>query len=290
MPDMSSNGMDNDPMKPVSTLPQPDARQGNYAEVNGARIFYEMTGQGQPMLLLHGYPLSGALFSRVRDSLATRYRVITVDHRGYGKSTAPGVPDDVSIYAKDATALLKQLNISNAIIGGHSMGGAIALGMYKTSPEMFRGLMLIDTTAKAASPIEKGEWNGYAEQTKQMGVPSLVDPLIAVMLTGKTRTTQMDQVDYLGAVIKECSPDAAVGGALALANRPDAMSLLPQIKVPTLVFVGVGDALYPVKMQKMIQGMIPNSKLATIPGGAHAAIFEQPTESSQAIMSWANGI
>jgi hypothetical protein len=83
------------------SLPDPNQRQGEYVEVNGARIFYQMTGQGEPMLLLHGYPLSGALFSRVRDELARRFRVITLDHRGYGMSRAPGVPDSIATYAQD---------------------------------------------------------------------------------------------------------------------------------------------------------------------------------------------
>lgn len=267
-----------------------DSRDGDYVDVDGARIFCQVSGNGDPMLLMHGYPLSGALFSRVRDALSTRYRVITVDHRGYGKSETSGIPDSVSVYAQDALAVLRRMGISTAIIGGHSMGGAIALAMYKSAPEVFRGMMLIDTTAKAASTIEAGEWNGFAQQARAQGVDSLVDTLIPVMLTGKTRTTDQDQVTFLTNVIKECSQNAAIGGALALANRDDAMSLLPQIKVPVLVFVGVEDALYPVKMAKMVQSAIPTSSLATIPGGAHAAVFEQPDEASAAILGWAKGI
>lgn len=277
-------------MPSVASLPMPEARQGKFAEVNGARIFYEVSGQGQPILLLHGYPLSGALFARNRDALAAQFKVITLDHRGYGKSTAPGVPDSVDIYAKDALDVMTQLDVQQAIIGGHSMGGPIVFAMYRMAPQRFRGMILIDTIAAAAAPIEAGLWNGFATQTREKGVASLVDPLIKNMLTGKTRTTHMDEVQYLGAVIKECSPDAAIGGAKTLANRPDSTSLLAQIKVPTLVYVGVEDTIYPVKIAKMMQQGIAGSSLVTIPGAAHAAVFEAPDQTNQALINWASKI
>ena len=86
------------------------------------------------MLLLHGYPLSGALFSRNREALAAQYQVITADHRGYGMSEAPGTPDDVAVYASDAMAVLDELGVDQAIIGGHSMGGSITFEMYQMAP------------------------------------------------------------------------------------------------------------------------------------------------------------
>lgn len=268
-------------------LPSPTDRQGSFADVNGARIFYESSGQGMPLLLIHGYPLSGALFARNRDALASRFRFITLDQRGYGKSQAPGVPDSIEAYAQDALDLLTRLNVQQAVIGGHSMGGPITFAMYRMAPERFRGMILIDTIAKPASPIEAGLWNGFAQQAQQMGVPSLVDPLMKDMLTGKTRTQQPELVNFLGTVIKQASQDAAVGGAKALATRPDSTSMLAQIKVPTLVYVGVEDTIYPVKVAQTMQQAIPGSKLVTIPGAAHAAPFEAPDATNRAILDWA---
>lgn len=93
-----------------ANLPNAVNREGEIAEVNGARIFYQITGQGEPMLLLHDYPLSGALFSRVRHGLVGRHRVITLDHRGFGASSVPGVPDSIETYARDALAVMQRLH------------------------------------------------------------------------------------------------------------------------------------------------------------------------------------
>lgn len=269
-------------------LGDPATRTGDYADVNGAHIFYEDDGDGPPMLLLHGYPLSGALFSRNRDALTQSYRVITVDHRGYGKSVTPGTPDTISVYAQDALAVLDKLGIDKAIIGGHSMGGPITLEMYKQAPDRFTGMILIDTNAAAASLIEAGLWQGFTDEVQQNGVgPTFINNLIKNMLTGKTQQEQPDQVDYLTRIMQNCSREGAIGGAMALKNRDDYTMLLSQITVPTLVFVGVDDQLYPVSISQTIQKAIPGASLATIPGGAHAAIFEVPDQSSKAILDWA---
>ncbi len=93
-------------------------------------------------------------------------------------------------------------------------------------------------------------------------------------------------MSYLSAIIRRASVQAAIGGAYALANRPDYSSLLNQIKVPTLVLVGEQDSIYPVAVSQMLQKAIPNAKLAIIPGAAHAAIYENADASNQAILDW----
>ncbi|HEU5430623.1 MAG TPA: alpha/beta hydrolase [Thermomicrobiales bacterium] len=275
----------------MSALGDPADRQGQMVQVNGASIFVQQSGQGEPMLLIHGYPLSGALFSRVRDGLAAHYQVITIDQRGYGKSTAPGVPNTIATYAQDALSVLDQLGVKQAIIGGHSMGGPVTLDMYQRAPDRFRGMILIDTIAARASAIEAGFWNGFVAYVQQNGMDQMYYAnLLKNMLTGKTRMEQPEQVTYLTEVMKAASKEAAIGGAQALATRPDATATLGKINVPTLVFVGLDDPLYPFEIAKMMNEAIPNSTLAIIPGGAHAAIFEVPDASTQAILNWASGM
>ena len=108
-----------------------------------------------------------------------------------------------------------------------------------------------------------------------------------LMLTGDTRTNKKGDVDYLTAIVKQCSKDAAIGGAKALANRPDRMALIASIKVPTLILVGLFDAVYPIEIAQMMQQTIPGSVLHVVPGAAHAAIFENADDSGTAIADWA---
>lgn len=279
-----------DPPVQIQPLPSQPAQPGGFLDVNGARIAYTSVGTGTPMLLLHGYPLSGELFARNRDALvAAGYRVITLDHRGYGNSTAPASqPGSIPTYAQDALAVMDQLGVPKAIIGGMSMGGPIVFEMYRQAPQRFLGMLLIDTIAAPAAPSEAGLWRGVAEQAQTQGVPSLVPVLIKDMLTGPTRVNNAGNlVPYLSSIVEQSSLTAAVAGAQALANRPDSRPTLPTITVPTLVIVGIEDTIYPVMVSQSMQQAIPNARLAILPNAAHAAILENAPAANKAILSWA---
>ena len=110
------------------------------------------------------------------------------------------------------------------------------------------------------------------------------------MLSGDTRMNQPELVQYLSTVVEQASVEAAIGGALALANRPDYTDLLGQIEVPTLVYVDVEDTAYPVAASRSMAEAIPNSTIVTISDAAHAAVFEAPERTNEEILTWASGL
>ena len=243
-------------------------------------------------MLLHGYPLSGALFERVRDALDDDHRVVTIDHRGYGESTTPGVVENVATYAEDALAVMNELGIESAAIGGMSMGGPIVFEMYRQNPDVFSAMMLIDTNHKPANAIETGIWEGTRKALEDSGEVSTIIPfLLPNMLTGETRmVTAPAQADYLAAVVEQASLDGALGGTNVLAGRPDSTDTLKSVEVPVLVIVGREDTLYPVAISQEMADLAPNGEIAIIEGAAHAAIFEKPDEAAQAIQDFLAGM
>ena len=261
-----------------------------FVETDGARIYYQIEGEGEPMMLIHGYPLSGDLFREQREGLSDQYKVITVDLRGYGRSETPDTMATIETYATDVLAVMDRLDVKKAVIGGMSMGGPIVFEMYRQAPERFRGMILIDTTPGPASAAEQGLWRGVAAQVRQMGVPSLVPFLLKDMLTGDTRMNRPALADYLGGIIEEASTEAALAGAHALATRPDSRPTLSQITVPTLIFTGLEDSIYPFEVAQEMHDAISNSTLAIPPGAAHAAIIEAGHDANEAIRDWAEDI
>ena len=176
------------------------------------------------------------------------------------------------------------LGLDQAAIGGMSMGGPIVLDMFAKAPGRFSHMILIDTIAAPASPMEAGIWTGSVEKLEAEGLDGIIPFLMPQMLTGATRRDDPAQVDYLTRVMKEASVEAAIGGAKALANRPDARPTLDEIEVPTLVFVGREDPVYAVEVsQKLVDAIGDNARLAVIEGASHAAVFEKPVEAAQAI-------
>jgi pimeloyl-ACP methyl ester carboxylesterase len=269
-----------------------ESRQEGMLSVNGAQIHYVSEGSGTPLVLLHGYPLSGELFARNRAPLAAAgYRVITIDHRGYGQSTAPASdPGSLQTYAQDALAVMDQLNVSKAIIGGMSMGGPIAFEMYRSAPERFMGLILIDTIANPAGIVEQNIWKGMAQKAVTFGPQSLAPELLKDMLTGQTRAQRPADAAFLTGIVKQASVAGDVAGATVLATRPDSLPTLKTITVPTLILEGREDTVYPPEFSLKMQQNIPGSTLVIIPGAAHAAIFEKAAAANAAIISWAKTI
>src|SRR3954464_10982976 len=111
--------------------------------INGAAIYYEEAGSGAPLVLLHGFPLDSRVWKSQRSALADKFRVITPDLRGFGQSKSEEAFSIESL-ADDGHALPEAIGVSNAIIGGLSMGGYVALAYAKKYPTKMRGLVLID--------------------------------------------------------------------------------------------------------------------------------------------------
>ncbi len=157
------------PPPTVAEATSADQRQGQYVDANGAHLFYQVSGTGTPLLLIHGFPLSGQLFQGQLAGLTQHFQVITPDLRGFGKSPTPDDQGSIALYARDMLGLMNQLGIRKAIIGGHSMGGQITLQMYRQAPERFLGMILIDTNAMGATIEEQAQWPAFGVQARAAG-------------------------------------------------------------------------------------------------------------------------
>lgn len=271
----------------AATAP-PSADGAQTAEINGAHIYYEVAGSGPPLLLIHGYPLSSQLFREQAEGLSDLYRVITPDLRGFGESEAPDSEASIETYAEDMLALMDHLEIEQAVIGGHSMGGMATLEMYRQAPERFLGMLLINTTAAAPTIVGQNLWRGFAEQAEAEGVKSLVPELLDEMLSGMSRANDKELVETMTEVIEQASVEGAVGGGNALADREDYSDLLARIEVPVLILVGREDTVTPVMLAEKLEQGIPNSHLVVIDDASHVSVIEKPDEANEAIRSWSS--
>lgn len=269
-------------------MEEPD---GKFVEVNGARLFYQEAGTGEPIVLVHGYPLSSGLFVNNIETLARRFHVYAVTLRGYGKSTAPSADADATVasYGADVLAFMDALGIERAIIGGMSMGGPIVFSMYQQAPEKFSGMLLMDTIAAPATAVEQGLWQGVVNFVQKGNAAALPGLLIDEMLTAQSRMEHPELTKYVTGLMEKASQPALIAGARALASRPDFRPLLSQINVPTLIIVGKQDTIYPYEISQKMQKQIAGSQLAIIDGGSHAVTIEEPERTNAAILRWATG-
>ena len=264
-----------------------DTRTGSTFDDNGTTIFYQVTGSGTPLVLIHGYPLSGALFQHQQTGLASKFQVVTLDLPGFGRSSAPVGFGSTALYAHYVLDLMNHLGISKAIIGGHSMGGLITQEIYREAPQRFTGMILIDTIAMGASQIEQGEWAGYAFQATDGGVSSIIDTVTPQLLTGATRLDDQAATTGIEDIIAEGSVAGAQAGAETLAIRPDYTAQLATTAVPVLVVEGLADPVYAFPIAQALSQQVPHGTLALIPGASHVSIYERPAAAKAAIEAWA---
>ena len=260
--------------------------QTGYLSVDGDKIFYKVEGTGLPVLLIHGFPLSSALFAHQLAAFSSTYKVITIDLPGFGNSTTATAKQTETHYATELFALLDQLGIQKAVIGGHSMGGQVTLEMYREQPQRFRAMILFDTNPAAASIVEMAEWPAYGRMAKKMGSASIAPSVVAVMVTGASIAAKPSLQTDITAIVSAAMPLGVAGGGNALTTRSNYTSMLASISVPTLVVEGQDDPVYPLPIAQALAAAIPHSTLAVIPGAAHASMLQAPGATNTAIENW----
>ena len=135
-------------------------------------LTYDDDGPGPVVVLLHGFPLDRTIWHAQRTSIGSMYRVIAPDLRGFGHTAAPESGYTMDAMAGDVVELLDALQITEPIVlGGLSMGGYVALELYRRAPELVRGLALCDTRATPDGQAQRDAREAYARTTLERGLP-----------------------------------------------------------------------------------------------------------------------
>lgn len=246
---------------------------GTY-ESRGLRLNYRDTGKGDPLLLLHAFPLSGRMWDGQIGRLGP-WRCLVPDLSGFGASE-PAAVNRMSSFARDAVALLDHLGIERAVLMGLSMGGYAALAFAEAFSERLRGLILADTRAGADSPEARERRLAGAQEVLEKGSGFLPDALVPKLLGATTRASNPGLVEQVRQWVAEAPPAGVAAAQRGMAMRPDRTSVIPRIAAPTLVIVGEEDELTPPAESRIMASAIPGAELAVVPGAGHLSNLEQP--------------
>jgi pimeloyl-ACP methyl ester carboxylesterase len=246
------------------------------AKLNGINVYYEDHGAGFPVVLMHGYSSTSQMWRGQIDAFTRRYRLITFHMRGHGDTDSPEAQDEYS-EAKvvgDLTALLGHLDVQQAVIGGHSLGGYMTLAFNLAHPEMVRALMLIDTGPGYRNDQARAEWNktafARAERFEQQGLDALGNSPEIEAVRRRHRSA--------------AGLAKAARGMLAQFDSR-AIESLDRITVPTLVLVGANDKPF-LNAADYMANKIPNARKVVIDDAGHAANIDQPEAFNTAVLSF----
>jgi len=243
-------------------------------------------GPGPVVVLLHGFPLSRAMWQEQLSGIGSTYRVIAPDLRGHGESPVPEGVYTMDAMADDVAELLETLEISGpVVIGGLSMGGYVALSLMARYPTRVRALMLMDTRAGADTPeaAQGREATAKAVLAADSAL-SVVDAMLPRLFCKMTLEQRPERVEPMKAVMEKMSPQGIAGALRGMAVRPDRRGELPKIAVPTLVLVGEDDVIAPPTEAKAMAAAIPHARLEVVPQGGHLAPYENPSVANAAIL------
>jgi pimeloyl-ACP methyl ester carboxylesterase len=250
------------------------------AQVNSVELAYRDEGQGQPLLLLHAFPLSSAMWEDQLDSLSTRMRVIAPDLRGFGASARGSGAASLDQHADDLAGLLDALEIERATVAGLSMGGYISFALLRRHRARIERLILADTRAGADSDEAKQGREKNALLAEAEGAGALAEQMLPKLLSASATDEVRDEMRK----IVKANDRAGLAAALrAMAARPDSTPLLATIDVPTLVIVGSEDALTPPSESHALHAAIAGSRLVEIPGAGHISNVEAPDAFNAAV-------
>ncbi|WP_033424361.1 alpha/beta fold hydrolase [Actinomadura flavalba] len=249
-----------------------------------AQLFARDVGTGPPLLLLHAFPLSSAMWLAQREGLAARFRVVTPDLRGFGGSRLGDDEPSVDLMADDVALLLRRLGIARAVIGGVSMGGYVAMALCRRHPDVVKGLLLAATRATADTDAVRDVRLRHAETLERdENVAVLVDEVLPGLVGSTTMRQRALVYGRVRGLVQATPPAAAAWAQRAMAVRSDAFATLRDVKVPALILHGDEDALATEDEARAIADALPNAELQTIPRSGHLTPVEQPDLFNQTV-------
>jgi pimeloyl-ACP methyl ester carboxylesterase len=241
----------------------------------GARVFYEVRGQGPALILGHSLLLDNTMWDEVVEALARRHRVIAVEARGHGRSTADG-PMSLWDLADDWRAILDQEEVDRAFVCGLSMGGMTGMRLALRAPDRVAGLALLDTSADPEPRRSRFEYRVLSEIVRRFGFRRAFLPTARKAFLGRTtRRGRPDLVARLDERLLAVSP-MTYFGSRAVFDRESILDQLGAIRCPTLVLTGEEDAATPPARARRIADAIAGARLVTIPGAGHLTPMEAP--------------
>lgn len=256
------------------------------AKINNFNLEYTDTGIGRPIVLIHGYPFNRSLWTEQVVVLSTSFRVIAPDLRGFGDSDAVPGTATMNVMAQDVVMLLSHLAIARASICGLSMGGYVALALYKQLPSRVRALVLADTRAQADTEEAKPARFQQAEKALSEGMASIADAMLPKLLTPETVSKRPEVVKHVRDMMLRTKPEGAAAALRGMAERDDQTDMLAKISVPTLIIVGADDAITPVVDSETMHRAIPNSRLVVLENAGHVSNLERTEQFNDALLEF----
>ncbi len=248
--------------------------------LNNTQIAYSDHGIGLPVIFLHAFPLNRTMWDGDIAGLLNeqRYRLVSLDWRGFGESDAPGEGEiaTMDLLAGDVVALMDHLGIEQAVLCGLSMGGYVAFACLRHFPQRIAGLILADTRPGADPPDRQANREEVARIAETQGSAAIADLQLPRLISDYTREHEPQLETRIRQMINSATQSGIAAASRGMARRADASDLLAGNTCPMLVIAGQDDALIPLSETQSYVERISGAQCVIIPNAGHLSNLEQP--------------
>lgn len=244
--------------------------------IRGVKFCYTVEGEGQPVVLMHGWGCNHTTLQSIERLLLPGFKVYNVDFPGFGGSAEPATVWGVEDYTSLIEEFIKIEHIENPILLGHSFGGRV--GILYSSRNAVRKLILVDAAGIKPRRSLKYYYKVYTYKAVKHTLPLLFGKSRAEELLNKYRS-KVGSSDYSNA-------SQMMRSILSRVVNEDLKSCLPKIKCPTLLIWGENDTATPLADAKLMEKMIPDAGLVSFPGAGHYSFLENPYQFAAVLKSF----
>lgn len=252
------------------------------AQHEDMEMFYEVRGNGKPVILLHGLALDHSVWLEMAEYYESQAQFIIPDLRGHGCSSLGNADGTLEQFAKDVLQLADNLGHERFTLAGHSMGGYIALALAEAHPERLAGLVMVTSNARADSPEKRENRLEEAKRVLLEGTQNVATALIQRMMP----EGEFDIPDeHMCDVIMNSSPEGFANVQTAIARRPNRLEVVKTLTCPVLAIAGGKDQILPVEVALEPATQARQGHTVTLPGVGHVPMIEVPLTLGALIVS-----
>lgn len=254
-----------------------------FAISNGIPVHIRDSKKGNTtIVLLHGYLETLYIFNEFIEQLEKNYRVIAIDLPGHGLSGSDKEINTMEFSAGVVAEILKKNNIEDAWVAGHSMGGYVAQNCIKCFPELFKGLILLNSTPFADSPEKKADREREIDLIRKSKLGSLAAISIPNMYAPANLRKFDEKIEETVEISETHDPNGIIACIKGMMERNDTKEVLANAEKAMFIF-GTEDKFITEEVREKLIGEFPKVKVVVIPGTGHNSFIEEPEKVIEAI-------